>query len=95
VVSTLGAPWRIWAYTQTVNFLNENVCTSNVLPTSYLFSAQRGIVAQICNLPYRRFVIGRASEGSSALALADVPMATQFAKICNSPFYGSRETIGL
>src|SRR4026208_1136066 len=28
-------------------------------------------VAQICNLPYRRFVIGRASESSSALTLAD------------------------
>src|SRR5258706_13990831 len=27
-------------------------------------------VAQICNLPYRRFIIGRASESSSALALA-------------------------
>ena len=40
---------------------------------SYVFSAQRGFVAQICNLLYRRFVIGRASERSSALALADVP----------------------
>jgi len=29
-----------------------------------------GLVAQICNLLYRRFVIGRASESSSALALA-------------------------
>src|SRR6185295_2580505 len=39
----------------------------------YVFSAQRVLVAQICNLPYRRFVIGRASETSSALELADVP----------------------
>ena len=39
----------------------------------YLFSAQLGVVAQICNLPYRRFVIGRACENSSALALADAP----------------------
>jgi hypothetical protein len=38
----------------------------------YVFSAQHGLVAQICNLPYRRFVIGRASESSSALALADL-----------------------
>jgi len=36
-----------------------------------VFSAQRGVVAQICNLPYRRFVIGRTSESSNALALAD------------------------
>jgi hypothetical protein len=35
-------------------------------------NAQREVVAQICNLPYRRFVIGRASESSNALALADV-----------------------
>jgi hypothetical protein len=38
--------------------------------TQLVFSAQHGIVAQICNLPYRRFVIGRASESSSPLALA-------------------------
>src|SRR6266542_2996317 len=38
-----------------------------------MYSAQRGPVAQICNLPYRRFAIGRASEDSSALTLADVP----------------------
>ena len=44
--------------------LNQGLC---------LVSAQRGLVAQICNLPYRRFVIGRASESWSALALADVP----------------------
>jgi len=37
------------------------------------FSAQSGLVAQICNLPYRRFVIGITSESSTALALADVP----------------------
>ena len=37
-----------------------------------IVSVQRGLVAQICNLPYRRFVIGKASESSSALALADV-----------------------
>jgi hypothetical protein len=30
-------------------------------------------VAQISNLPYRRFVICGASESSNALALADVP----------------------
>jgi len=30
-------------------------------------------VAQICNLPYRRFVIGCASESLSAVALADRP----------------------
>src|SRR6266542_962058 len=39
----------------------------------YVFTAQRGLAAQICNLPYRRFVIGRASESSSALSRADVP----------------------
>src|SRR6188474_2665435 len=39
----------------------------------YVFSAQRGLVAQICNLPYRRLVIGRASESSSAPALVNVP----------------------
>ena len=39
----------------------------------YVFNARRGLVAQICNLPYRRFAIGRASESSSALALADLP----------------------
>ena len=33
-------------------------------------------VAQLCNLLYRRFVIGRASESSSALVLADVPQNT-------------------
>jgi hypothetical protein len=38
-----------------------------------VFSAQRGVVAQICNLPYRRFVIGGAFESSSTLLLADVP----------------------
>ena len=38
-------------------------------PTGYVFSLQRRPVAQICNLPYRRFAIGRASESSSALAL--------------------------
>ena len=38
----------------------------------YVFSAYLSVVAQICNLPYRRFVIGRASESSSALALAHV-----------------------
>ena len=38
----------------------------------YKSNPQRGRVAQICNLPYRRFVIGRASESSSVLALADV-----------------------
>jgi hypothetical protein len=41
--------------------------------TVYVFIAQRRLVAQICNLPYRRFIIGRASESSSALALADLP----------------------
>jgi hypothetical protein len=34
--------------------------------------AKRGVVAQICNLPYRRFVIGGASARTRALALADV-----------------------
>src|SRR6266508_3577654 len=38
-----------------------------------MFSALRSLVAQICNLPYRRFVIGRASKSSRALALANVP----------------------
>jgi hypothetical protein len=38
-----------------------------------VFSARRGLVAQICNLLYRRFLIGRASESSCALAVADVP----------------------
>ena len=37
---------------------------------AYVFSARRDLVAQICNLPYRRFTIGRASESSSALVLA-------------------------
>src|SRR4030095_13727402 len=46
---------------------------TTVMTMIYVFGAQRGLVAQICNLPYRRFVIGRASESSSALALADVP----------------------
>jgi hypothetical protein len=41
-----------------------------------VFRAQRGLVAQICNLPFRRFVIGNASESSSALAFADVPQNT-------------------
>ena len=36
--------------------------------TEYVSSAQRGVVAQICNLPYRRFVIGKTSESSSATA---------------------------
>src|SRR6188768_2529112 len=35
------------------------------------FRIQRDLVAQICNLPYRRLVIGRASESSSVIALAD------------------------
>jgi len=39
----------------------------------FAFRAQRGLVAQICNLPYRRFVIGNASESSSALAFTGVP----------------------
>jgi hypothetical protein len=47
------------------------------LPTGrnrvYLFGAHPGLVAQICNLPYRRFAIGKASESSSAPALADMP----------------------
>ena len=38
----------------------------------YVLSAQPALVAQICNLPYRRFVIGRASESSNALGLADL-----------------------
>ena len=42
-------------------------------PSTYEFSAHRSLVAQICNLLYRRFVIGRASESSKALALADLP----------------------
>jgi hypothetical protein len=37
----------------------------------YVFS-----VAQICNLLYRRFLIGRASESSSAPALAELPQNT-------------------
>jgi hydrogenase/urease accessory protein HupE len=39
----------------------------------YVVSAPVGLVAQICNLLYRRFVIGRASDGSSVLAVADAP----------------------
>lgn len=42
-------------------------------PVCMCFSAQPGVIAQICNQPYRRFVIGGAFENSSALALADVP----------------------
>src|SRR5262249_17294626 len=38
-----------------------------------MFSEQLRFVAQICNLLYRRFVIGRASDSPSALALADAP----------------------
>jgi hypothetical protein len=38
----------------------------------YVLSAQPALVAQICNLPYRRFVIGRASESSNAPGLADM-----------------------
>jgi hypothetical protein len=41
-----------------------------------MFSAQRGFVAQICNLPYRRFVIGRAPESSSVFVLADAQQNT-------------------
>jgi len=37
-----------------------------------IVNAQRG-VAQICNLPYRRFEIGRASESSRALTVGNVP----------------------
>jgi len=43
------------------------------LSGEYVFSVRRGVVARICNLLYRRFVIGRASESSNALALAEVP----------------------
>ena len=39
----------------------------------YVFSAQRGVVAQICNLPYRRFLIGRASDSSSVPHLLTCP----------------------
>src|SRR6266511_5124025 len=46
---------------------------SEVKSVSCPCGAQRGLVAQICNLPYRRFVIGRASERSSELALLDAP----------------------
>jgi hypothetical protein len=42
-------------------------------PPRMCLGTQPGVVAQICNLPYRRFVIGGASENSSALALAGVP----------------------
>jgi len=35
-----------------------------VVVGQHVFSAQRGLVAQICNLPYRRFVIGRGPESS-------------------------------
>ena len=49
-------------------------CSPSPRPFSwYVFSVQRRLVAQICNLPYRRFIIGTASGNSSALALADVP----------------------
>ena len=34
----------------------------------YVFSTERVLVARICNLPYRRFAIGRAAESSSPLA---------------------------
>ena len=43
---------------------------------AYVPSAQCGLVAQIWNLPYRRFGIGRASASSSALALTDLPQNT-------------------
>ena len=49
-----------------------NMSATSAKP-EYLFCAQSGLVAQICNLPYRRFVIGRASESSTALAIAGVP----------------------
>jgi len=41
-------------------------------PGRYGFSPERCLVAQICNLPYRRFVIGRASESSNTPGPADV-----------------------
>ena len=45
------------------------------LSGEYVFSVRRGVVARICNLLYRRFVIGRASESSSHLTLAAVQNA--------------------
>ena len=38
-----------------------------------VFNEQRDVVAQICNLPYRRFVIGKTSKSSGALSLTDGP----------------------
>jgi hypothetical protein len=49
---------------------------SNAANLSGLFhdvSGQHLLVAQICNLPFRRFVIGKGPESSSALKLSRVP----------------------
>ena len=52
--------------------MNSNAQVSVARPfQAYVFSMQSGLVAQISNLPYRRFVVGRASESSSALPVAD------------------------
>ena len=48
------------------------VICQHLTPNALLAYSVR-LVAQICNLPYRRFVIGMASESSSALALSDAP----------------------
>ena len=39
----------------------------------------QSLVAQICNLPYRRFSIGRASEGCCALRVGDGPQRARSA----------------
>jgi hypothetical protein len=54
----------------------ERTLASGTPPIEYVFGAQRRIVGQICNLSYRRFVIGKASESSNALVLAGVPQNT-------------------
>ena len=53
--------------------LPEPLLTERKGLISPVLSAQRDSVAQICNLPYRRFVIGKASGTSSAVPLADMP----------------------
>jgi hypothetical protein len=58
-----------WALFSIVSL--RRMVSERAFSTRYVFSTQRGVVAQICNLPYRRFVIGRTSESSNALALAD------------------------
>jgi len=50
----------------------EQTCPKDTGPCGLReLGAQLGLVAEICNLPYRRFAIGRAYESSSTLALTD------------------------